>query len=108
MTIETLLKKYYKYCTMIVDQFIYKYFCDHEICLKEMKDYTYAIGGEVDGIYQVSDYYISFSDMVTCIKFSIPEKTFFAWYDHSLECHAEGRTYANLENYYLMTKETLK
>jgi len=61
----------------------------------------------VDGMYHIQDYFISFADMVTCLRLRIPEKTFFAWYDHSLECAMEEKTYANLENYYLMTKDTL-
>lgn len=105
MTTKRLLTQYNGICTALVDRFITIYFCDEETKLQDID--FYAIGGEIDGVYEIADYYISFSDMVTSLRLNIPEKTFFAWYDHSLECHAEGKTYANLENYYLMTKSTL-
>lgn len=105
MTTKRLLTQYNDICNKIVHYFILSYFCDEETKLQDID--MYAVGGELDGIWEISGYYISFSDMVTCLKFYIPEETFFAWYDHSLECHAEGKTYANVENYYLMTKNTL-
>jgi len=101
MTTKQLLKRYEETCMLLVSRFLTIYFSDEEDID------TYAVGGELDGIWEIRDYYISFSDMVTCLKLNIPEKTFFSWYDHSLECHAEGKTYANVENYYLMTKNTL-
>lgn len=101
MTTKKLLKRYEETCMLLVSRFLTIYFSDEDDVD------AYAVGGELDGVYEISDYYISFSDMVTCLKLNIPEETFFAWYDHSLECHAEGKTYANVENYYLMTKNTL-
>ena len=105
MKTEHVLKKYDLACNSVLFKFVEKYFCDDDIKLKDVD--IYFAGGKIDGIVGIFDYFISFSDMLTCLRMKIPEKTFFAWYDHSLECAMENKIYANLENYYLMTKNTL-
>lgn len=105
MKTEHVLKKYELACNSVLFKFLEKYFCDAETELEDIE--ADAVGGEIDGVYNIGDYFISFRDMYICLRMKIPEKTFFAWYDHSLEAAMEEKTYANLENYYLMTKNTL-
>lgn len=105
MKTEHIIKKYDLACNSVLFKFVEKYFCDAETEFDDID--IHAIGGQIDGVYGIADYFIGFDAMITCLRLRIPEKTFFAWYDHSLECAMEEKTYANLENYYLMTKNTL-
>lgn len=105
MKTEHVLKKYDLACNSVLFKFVEKYFCDAETELEDIE--VDPVGGQIDGCYNIGDYYIGFDDMLTCLRMKIPEKTFFAWYDHALEAAMEDKTYANLENYYLMTKNTL-
>lgn len=105
MKTEHILKKYDVACLAILNKFLENYFCDAET---EIDDIEFdAVGGQRDGIYNIGDYFIGFGDMITCLRLRIPEKTFFAWYDHSLEAAMQDKTFAILENYSLMTKNTL-
>lgn len=106
MKTEHILKRYDLACNSVLFKFVEKYFCDDDVELEDVD--IHAIGGEIDGMYDINSYYcILLRDMVTCLRLKIPKIIFFAWYDHSLECAMKEKTYANLENYYLMTKNTL-
>lgn len=105
MKIEQVVKKHELACGAVLRKFLEIYFCDAETEIDDIE--VYPVGGEIGGVYHIGDYFVGFHDMLTCLRMKIPEKTFFAWYDHALECAMEEKAYANLENYYRMTKNTL-
>jgi len=93
---QALLMDYESACERIAQAFAQHYFEDYS----EL-DFTDWVGGESDGVCMINDYFISIKDMVTCLERRIPRKTFFDWYDKSLEAAMKEDEFVSLEVYYL-------
>jgi len=79
-----LLKKYDKACLEIAKEFWNKYFKEDEEDTFESnykRDYIYPIGGQLDGIWQVNDYFFNLSDMVVALRHEATWEQLSEWYD---------------------------
>ena len=104
------LKNYDKACIEIAKEFWNKYFKEDEEDIFEFNypHNVYAIGGQLDGIWQVNDYYFNIQDFVIALRYNATWDQLTEWYYGVIE---RGKT-QNLENYlkynWIETKETLK
>lgn len=64
----------------ITEQFIFQYF---ELELDEELEWFW-IADEVGGVFEFSDYYFNFSDVLNCYKHNITKEQLFGWYEHNL------------------------
>lgn len=70
---NSVLSVYDHACRDIADMFNRKYF--------EGQAEMYPIGGEVDGIWGVNDYFFSIQNMFQALELNLSENDLFAWYD---------------------------
>ncbi len=86
---KTTVKEWEKNTLKLARFFIKKYY-QEDYKLKYKKDY-YFIDNEIGDVFYVADHYWNFKDMVTAIKYNIPEDILFAWYDDTLKKYELGK-----------------
>lgn len=93
---QALVNSYERSILDLVKEFVKVYFEDDTWVDVDVIDA--AVGGEIDGVININDYYIGFKDMVYCIKNEVPEKEFFKWYDYNIEW-GDFKHYINLDSW---------
>ena len=102
---KTKIKKWEKLTNEITEGWIEKYF---EVDVFEEVIEVDWVGGEIGGVFLYGDYYVSFSDVLTCFNLNIEPTKFFQWYDNTLEQYSVGVNTMNLKNFIEFPQESLK
>jgi hypothetical protein len=94
---KNILKQKYE---TVVDEYL-KEFCTQFEFDYEDADY-YWVAGEVGGIIELGDYFLSFETIKTVIDNNIPYETWVGWYDYTLRLHSISTdiTVPNLMSYF--------
>lgn len=61
------------------------------------------VGNDIGGLAQIGDYFVNMSEIKYDVDNQVPEKTFFLWYDYSMEVHEIESKWHELENYTTLT-----
>lgn len=93
---HTLVNNYERSVLDLVKEFVKVYFEDDTWTDTDVIDA--AVGGEIDGVLNINDYYIDFSVIVYCIKNEVSTKEFFKWYDYTIEW-SEFKHFINLDSW---------
>ena len=75
------IKEWEKLTNEITRKFLYDYFDDVD------PEYYY-VADEIGGVFFYADYFLNFSDVITCYKLDISEEQFFNWYDWCMSNHS--------------------
>lgn len=75
---EDKIKEWEKLTNEITIKFLYDYFDD-------VNPEYYYIADEIGGVFNYADYFLNFSDVITCYKLDISEEQFFNWYDWCMD-----------------------
>ena len=78
------LKKYYKACEELAEEFKKAYFSD-------AYDDFFWVGDEVGGCFSISDYFFSVADMVTILEVKPDWDRLFDVYYYQVDCYTEGK-----------------
>jgi len=76
-----LIKEWQTLTNKITEEWIREYF---EFDEGEEVDFCW-VANDIGGIFEVSDYYINFSDILACYKHKITKEQFHNWYSYCLE-----------------------
>lgn len=79
----------------ITERFIYDYFDDDD-------PYYFYVADEIGGVLNYGDYWLNFSDILTCYKLSITPEQLISWYDFCLSNYPIN---ISLEKFILSPKE---
>ncbi len=57
------------------------------------------VGGDIGGLAQIGDYFVGMNEIRYDVDNQVPEKTFFLWYDYTMEIHEIQSLWHELEDY---------
>ncbi len=72
------IEQWNKLTDKITKQFLLDYFEDND------PEYWW-VANEIGGIFNYADFYLNFSDILTCYKLGISTEQLINWYDYCLE-----------------------
>jgi len=85
------LKNYYQACFDLAEEF-------NKIYFNGVAD-KFAIGGELDGVWGINDYFFDIQQMAQAIEWELTEEELFDWYEQWVDVDEVDQGRMNIKNY---------